>query len=325
MPRYQRRRWKVPEKPVTTVSTLRIGIPLLAIVLLGASATHAAFAKATVFRAHHVNRSAQSAGQSASPPASGHPNALGMPQSENHPSADSGAGRKPHGARIGEAKGPTKGSSPNDARVNELGGKTKGFGGSVASPKNGGVQAPSSGEATGRDPNAVESRARDVNAVDTHITVPSRSTSNNPDKLRALKPLTFVAPRGALFRRNSAPGVVNHSTRNAIGMPVVRRLGGGNDHAVSLSAAAAGGVDRSVDHGPVKFDGGAERGSTERPNVVNSAIGRQNMSFPVNATAVSRGMIDGTNLARPGFGPSTIGGPAKTVASINGTTIRTKR
>ena len=36
-------------------------------------------------------------------------------------------------------------------------------------------------------------------------------------------------------------------------------------------------------------------------------------------------VIDGTKLVRSGFSPSTIGGPAKTVASINGTTIRPKR
>jgi hypothetical protein len=325
MRRYPRRCWKTPEKLITTESTLRIGIRFLAIVLLGASATHATLAKGTVFRAHHINRSGQSAGQSASPPASGHPDGQGRPQTENRPSGDIGSGRKPHGSKIGDVKGPTKGSSPNDGRMNEQGGKSKRVIGSVPGPKNGGVQVPSSGETIGKDSNSVESRARDVNAIDTRITVPSRRTSNDPDRLRALKSLTFVAPRGSPVRRSTASGAVNHSTRNAVGMPVIRHLGGGNDHAVSSPAAAAAGVDRSVALGLVKFDVGAERGSAERPNMVSPGIGRQNTSAPANPTAANRGMIDGTKLIRPGFGPSTIGGPAKTVASINGTTIRPKR
>jgi hypothetical protein len=209
--------------------------------------------------------------------------------------------------------------------VNDQGGKSKRFIGSVAGPKNSGVHVPSSGEAIGKDPNSVETRARDVNAIDTRITVPSRRTSNDPDKLRSLKPLTFIAPRSALVRRSTASGAVNHSTRNAIGMPVIRHLGGENNHAVSIPAAAVAGVDRSVAHSLVKFDGGAERGTTERPNMVSPGIERQNTSAPANPTAANRGMIDGTKLVRPGFAPSAIGGPAKTVASINGTTIRPKR
>lgn len=314
---------------MTTESTLRIGIRFLAIVLLGVSATHATFAKGTAFRAHHINRSDQSAGQSASRPASGHPNAQGTPQTDNHPPADISAGRKPQGSKIGDVKGPTKAGSPNNAGANERSGKSKGVIGSVAGPKDGGVKAPSSGEATGKDPNSVESRARDVNGIDARITVPSRRTSNNPDKFRDLKTFTLIAPRGAPVRRSTASGAVDHSTRNAIGVPIVRHLGiqgryGEIDHAVTVPAATPAGVNRSVAHSLVKFDDGAERASTERPNTVSPSIGRQNTSAPANPTAVNRGMIDGTKLVRPGFGPSTIGGPAKTVASINGTTIRLK-
>jgi hypothetical protein len=80
MPRYQRRRWKVPEKPAATVSTLRIGVRLLGVVLLGTSPTHAAFAKEPAFRAHHINRSGQVvAGQSALQPPSGHPDGQSRP------------------------------------------------------------------------------------------------------------------------------------------------------------------------------------------------------------------------------------------------------
>jgi hypothetical protein len=325
MRRYPRHRRKAPEKPITTENTLRIDIRFLAIVLLGVSAAHATFAKGTVFRVHHINRSGQSAAQGASRPASGHPDAQSTPQTGNHPPADLGAGRKPQGSQIGDVKGPTKGSSPNDAKLNEQGAKSKSFIGNIPGPKDGGVQVPSSGEAAGKDPNAAESRARDVNAIDTRITAPSRRAINNPDKLRALKTLTFIAPRGAPVRRSAASGAIGHSTRNAIGMPVVRHLDGENDHAVSIPAAAAAGVDRSVAHSLVKFDGGAERVGTERPNPVSPGIGRQNTNAPANPIAANRGMIDGTKLVRPGYGPSTIGGPAKAVASINGTTIRPKR
>jgi hypothetical protein len=35
-------------------------------------------------------------------------------------------------------------------------------------------------------------------------------------------------------------------------------------------------------------------------------------------------VINGTGVHRPGAGPAVIGGPAKNVAGINGTTIRAK-
>jgi hypothetical protein len=44
----------------------------------------------------------------------------------------------------------------------------------------------------------------------------------------------------------------------------------------------------------------------------------------VRPSALNRGTINGTNLARPGFGPSSIGGPARPNTGINGTTIRPK-
>jgi hypothetical protein len=111
-------------------------------------------------------------------------------------------------------------------------------------------------------------------------------------------------------------------------MPVVRHQAiqahyGGNDHGVSVPAAAAADVDRSVARSLVKFNDGAERASTERPNTIPS-IGRRITSAPANPIAANRGTIDGTKMVRPGFGPSTIGGPAKTAVSINGTTIRPK-
>jgi len=47
---------------------------------------------------------------------------------------------------------------------------------------------------------------------------------------------------------------------------------------------------------------------------------------PVTTTSVpSRGKIDGAGLIRPSVAPSALGGPAKTFAGINGTTLRPKR
>jgi hypothetical protein len=44
--------------------------------------------------------------------------------------------------------------------------------------------------------------------------------------------------------------------------------------------------------------------------------------LPVSAIAVNHGAINGTTMIRPFHALIVIGGPAKTVASINGTTIR---
>ena len=42
------------------------------------------------------------------------------------------------------------------------------------------------------------------------------------------------------------------------------------------------------------------------------------------SVVLSRGTIDGMGVTRPGVGPSRVGGPAKVVSGINGTTIRPK-
>jgi hypothetical protein len=313
---------------MTTERTLGTGIRFVAIVLLAVSATDAAFARGTTFHAHHIDRSGQSAGQNATRPASGHTNARSLPRTDHHPPADVSRGPK-SGSKIGDVKGPIKGSSPDDVRVNERGGKSRSLIESAPNTKDGGVQLPPSGEAIGKESNSVESRARDANVIDTRITAPSRGTSNNPDKLRALKTFTVVRPRGALERRSTTSDAPNRSTRNAIGVPVVRHLGvqrrdSGSAHAVSIPAGVAD-VGRSAASSVAKFNGdGPKQAGPERPITVNPSTGGQNTSSPASPIAATRGVIDGSKLLRPGFGPSAIGGPAKTFAGISGTAIRSK-
>jgi len=306
-------------------SGLRIGLYILAIALLGAAATQATFAKGAAFRAHHAKRFSQSAGQHASRSMSGHPNPQGVPTTNYHTPAEISASPE---AR--DVKAHDSASTPNNAGLDERGGKQKNMTGSVAGPKGGGVKIPSNDDATANDRSSVETRARDLNAIDTRITVQSRRTNTNPNKLRDLKSMTTsVAPRGAAVRRGNAPEAGNHVARNAVGARVVRHEDGrgrdGKTHgAVAVSAAAAAGIDRSIPDSLAKADGSlGGRPSGVQPSVVQpNAI--STVAPTVAPAALNRGMINGTKVVRLGFAPAVIGGPTKTVAGISGTMIRPK-
>jgi hypothetical protein len=55
------------------------------------------------------------------------------------------------------------------------------------------------------------------------------------------------------------------------------------------------------------------------------AIGRQYASPTASASMPGRGKVDGAGLIRPSAAPQGLGGPARVVAGINGTTLRSRR
>jgi len=67
---------------------------------------------------------------------------------------------------------------------------------------------------------------------------------------------------------------------------------------------------------------GANSNLAKAAEVRSGRIVRPNVS-PV-VTTLNRATINGTGVTRPGAGPSRLGGPAKAVARINGTSIRRK-
>ena len=154
--------------------------------------------------------------------------------------------------------------------------------------------------------------------ADTQVEVPPRRLSRWPGgvgEVRALKP---IMPR-LLARPSPTSRPTTPVRQNAIGVPLAGRsapeprFGERRD----LSGVARGtsatppGISTAVLGGAVK---------TESQTVRPTRGANPTLKF----TPASRGSINGAAIARPGATPSTIGGPAKTVAGINGSTIRPK-
>jgi hypothetical protein len=142
--------------------------------------------------------------------------------------------------------------------------------------------------------------------IDTRI-VPSRRLGDGRNRVGAAKGnIELPAVRSFPARRMlSPPGAVNQTRRNAIGASI----------------------------GPEK----TERPDGMHPNFQsvrqNPAVGTAGVGRPTSLTttrpvvpsvAVNRGTINRTGLTRLGFRSSSLGGPAKAVTGINGTTIRPK-
>ena len=168
------------------------------------------------------------------------------------------------------------------------------------------------GDAVGRDFRPSSAGDKDSDAIDTRITVQPRRLGRRDAVREGDTKLRLHAPHIFRPRRLSAHEDSSRVTRDAIGLPVARHdgmeQGSGQRHdlpaLVHNPAAVTTGFDANAG------------GSLGRP--------LSNANPIVRPAALNRGTINGTNLARPGFGPSSVGGPAKQVTGISGTTIRPK-
>ncbi|MGB7098440.1 MAG: hypothetical protein WBD95_06685 [Xanthobacteraceae bacterium] len=151
--------------------------------------------------------------------------------------------------------------------------------------------------------------------IDTRITVPPRRSGGGRDKIAGPKAVELVAPRNLLAHRPGVPSGANPVVRNAVGAVVIRHEGFEQHNgerapvvvpsSISATSNSTGGAIGKVTK---------PQGSFERPTTNSNLI--------VRPVVVNRSAVNGTSLIRPGSAPSGIGGPAKTVAGINGTTIR---
>jgi len=107
--------------------------------------------------------------------------------------------------------------------------------------------------------------------------------------------------------------------RNAIGVVIARpdgpsgRNDGRRNFAAFLHAVARAGpgtANRTVDRW-AKMEGHLDRPAA-------------NGKVAIKRVDVSRGVVNGSTVARAGFAPSGIGGPSGVIAGINGSTIRPK-
>jgi hypothetical protein len=239
-------------------SGLKFGPYLLAVVLLGASATQASFAKQV-----HANRAS---GTASSAP----------PRVARSSSGVSGANAK------SQIRMPLE---------------------TGAGPKGQGVGAGT----IAKGANSIVAHARD--SIDTQITVLSPRRRFGPDKSRnGGARLKIGAPGNFQARRLPAAGRSDLVARNAIGLPV------------ALHENMNGRIGERLG-----FTAASPRGLASARGLGGANIGRTNPAPIATASVLSRSKIDGAGLIRPALAPSGLGGPAKAVDGINGTTLRPKR
>jgi hypothetical protein len=157
---------------------------------------------------------------------------------------------------------------------------------------------------------------KNPDGVDPRIAVQSGRLGDGRDNRGKVESL---AARNSYRRTLSTPRVSNRTVRNPVGMPVTRHEDLGrrdgeprsSQPAAPVSAPAAG-VTPTAAGGLAKTDVGFDRPPVLKPNP-NPIIG---------PTPLNRGTTNGAGQIPTRVGPSGVGGPAKSVAGINGTSIR---
>jgi hypothetical protein len=149
--------------------------------------------------------------------------------------------------------------------------------------------------------------------IDTRISVQPHPNDGR-DKGGNGKLVKSVAPRNLLAPRNLARGASAPAMRNSIGAAAIGREGAERYASPRISNSVhstASGIMSVVGNPTGHLANSVPAVGRPAPNP--NAIIRPG---PLNAK------IDGTGIFRPGSGPSGIGGPAKSLAGINGTAIR---
>jgi hypothetical protein len=224
--------------------------------------------------------------------------------------------------------------------------------GSVAAPANAGAQrGPRGSGAT----NPATAKPDAGNPIDTRIAEPRRGPPSNSRPIDA-KQIGVVGLPATLSRMGTVPGPLGLArsqnftprppggprkvlvppgpagpTRNAIGSLANPRaattgLGGKGSPAVAAGGGVQPGLPRASAAPPIGTPSGHSlAGSTPSlaSRVGAPAVARAAPASPTGAT--NHGIINGTAMARPVSGPTTIGGAARNVTvGINGTGFRGK-
>jgi hypothetical protein len=238
------------------------------------------------------------------------PNPSAAPGASGPASVDGNAGG---GSKLDDrppSGGPDNPGAPHGSAKPELRGNTAGG-------KGDGVRVP-------KDAHAIEKRAKDVDPIDTRISVQPRLHSGRAlQRQERRTAIPALVRRNFTPRRQSNPAASGGVARNAIGAPVARHDGErahDGDHydgrpAATGAGAPPAGLDRNPSNGLVRAV----------PTVGPANFGRPNTNQPVSPAVVNRAVINGTGLVHPGSALSGIGGPAKTVTGLNGTTLHPKR
>jgi hypothetical protein len=158
--------------------------------------------------------------------------------------------------------------------------------------------------------------------VDVRITVqprrtPKRSVFGDEPK----KPATTLGIPGKVESRRP-PTPSTNVTRNALGIAVEPQTARGTTQtAPTVPAATNAGAAKLTT--PLATTNAAPATGNTKINA-NAGIVHSQPAAPTPPVAAGGSHITGTGLVRPGSGPGAIGGAAKNVASINGTTVRAR-
>jgi hypothetical protein len=285
-------------------SGLKIGHHLLAVVLFGALAVQSTRAEEAASGANGAGAATAPAKASGSHQGSGGDAAGSGAIPANHASVDVGAGAK---GEIGAGPQAEHGASPTGGAGagRDGGADVKGatFRGAHAGGKDDGIG---------------------VNPIDTRMGLLSRRPTRRPGKIGEVKTMVRpAAPADVRTRHHvSAPGAIGGTARDAIGLRVAKRGGAQGPNAVANQGSAP------AARISVLGTGIARNATGSLANAGTGAGGPQvapRGAGPTGTTAaVNHAAVNGTGLTRPGYGPGVVGGPAKSVAGINGTTIRSK-
>jgi hypothetical protein len=177
---------------------------------------------------------------------------------------------------------------------------------------------------TGRDANSPQPKAGESDRVDTHIDAhtetdaPHLPLRRDDDRGQRVKPKSF--PDGSA-RPHPAPAapISGAVARNAIGVALPPR------EAVTHSNGPAAAPPPLVTQAPPASLAVAPIATPKAVRVGTNRMTHASATPSITVPIAHGSAISGTGLAHHGTGPSQIGGPAKSVAVINGTAIKAKR
>lgn len=265
-----------------------IGVGLAVALLLGAMPQ-------TAWAHHHGRKSSHAAGQTGSPPPQ--LDAAGAPRPHR---AANGGGATQEGVRQGDAR--DAGSYRYDTKQGGNSSAPEHDRGTVSTPKSQPVDAG----------NAVDAHAFDNNPIDTRIAVQPRLSRSKDNRFHQSKTVFKLWPtRNKTASLKSWPKASEPDRRNAVGISVARRenvQGGDQDFALHRAGASTPNSDHKL------------AVVTPAPSAANRVTIRPQLN---GAIALYRGALNGNDFTRPRYG-SSVGGPAKPVAGINGSAFALK-
>jgi hypothetical protein len=178
--------------------------------------------------------------------------------------------------------------------------------------------------AAARDANSAQPKAGESDRIDTHIDAhtetdaPRLPLRRDDDRGQRAKLKSFPDGNARLHHRPAAP-VSGPVVRNSIGVALPPH------EAVTHPNGSAAAPPPPVMRTPPAALAVAPLGTPKAVGVGMNRMTHASATASITAPTARGSAISGTGLAHHGTGPSQIGGPAKSVAVINGTAIKAKR